>query len=487
MGITTSYEKHACVHPNKVAIKENDRVVTYKEWYSAVCQVANWLTEEKSMNKTIAILLENQIEFLQIFAGAAMAGWVCVPLDLKWKHDELDEKLKVANPSIVITEQYKMSELPKINGKVFTLNEWAQILCKRSNGYDSSLSVDDLPFYMGFTSGSTGKAKAFLRAQQSWVKSFDCNVYDFHMKNEDSVLLAGTFVHSLFLYGAMSALYLGQTVHIVEKFIPNRVLSILEQEQISVMYTVPTMLEALYKEERAIEQEVKIISSGAKWEAEAKRNVQRMFPYAKRYEFYGASELSFVTALTDEENERKASSVGKPCHNVQVRICNGSGQELQPGEVGTVYVKSEQFFIGYLQDGELSYQETEDGWMTVQDIGYRDDEGFLYIVGREKNMILYGGINIFPEEVESVLLTHPNVEEVVIVGVQDVYWGERPVAMVRGRATKQELKRFCLQQLSSYKIPKEWYFVDEIPYTSSGKIAREVVRDRIGKQEKVYE
>lgn len=102
-------------------------------------------------------------------------------------------------------------------------------------------------------------------------------------------------------------------------------------------------------------------------------------------------------------------------------------------------------------------------------------------------MILYGGINIFPEEVESVLLTHPNVEEVVIVGVQDVYWGERPVAMVRGRATKQELKRFCLQQLSSYKIPKEWYFVDEIPYTSSGKIAREVVRDRIGKQEKVYE
>lgn len=198
MGITTSYEKHACVHPNKVAIKENDRVVTYKEWYSAVCQVANWLTEEKSMNKTIAILLENQIEFLQIFAGAAMAGWVCVPLDLKWKHDELDEKLKVANPSIVITEQYKMSELPKINGKVFTLNEWAQILCKRSNGYDSSLSVDDLPFYMGFTSGSTGKAKAFLRAQQSWVKSFDCNVYDFHMKNEDSVLLAGTFVHSLF-------------------------------------------------------------------------------------------------------------------------------------------------------------------------------------------------------------------------------------------------------------------------------------------------
>ncbi|PEL33802.1 acyl-CoA synthetase [Bacillus pseudomycoides] len=488
MGITLSYIKHTCIHPNKMAIKEKDRLLTYKEWHESVCQVANWFNKEKTTNKTVAILLENRIEFLQIFAGAAMAGWVCVPLDLKWKQDELEARLELANPSIVITsEQYKMSELPRINGTVLSINKWNQMVDNQLNTYHSSESVQNHPFYMGFTSGSTGEAKAFLRAQDSWVHSFDCNLHDFHMKNNDTVLLAGTLVHSLFLYGAISALYLGQTVYLIEKFIPSHVLSILEQENISVMYTVPTMLEALYKEESVIEQEIKIISSGAKWEAEAKQKVKTVFPYAKRYEFYGASELSFVTALTDVESERKASSVGKPCHNVQIRICNEKGKELKQGEIGTIYAKSDQFFMGYLLNGDLSCQVTEDGWMTVHDIGYQDEEGFLYIVGREKNMILFGGINIFPEEIESVLGTHPNVDEIVIVGVKDGYWGEKPVAIVKGKGTKQELKRFCLQHLSSFKIPREWYFIDEIPHTSSGKIAREVAKHIVVKQEKVYE
>ncbi|MCI0765152.1 acyl-CoA synthetase [Bacillus sp. TL12] len=487
MGITSSYRKHAGLHPNKIAIKEKDRVLTYKEWYESVCQVANWLNKERTTNKTVAILLENRIEFLQIFAGAAMAGWVCVPLDLKWKHHELKERLKLANPSIVITEQYKMSEIPLIDGKVFSIHEYNQMVGDQLHIYYSSESVKKCSFYMGFTSGSTGKAKAFLRAQDSWVHSFDCNLHDFHMKKNDTVLLAGTLVHSLFLYGAISALNLGQTVYLVEKFIPNHVLSILKQEKISVMYTVPTMLEALYKKESVIEQEIKIISSGAKWEARAKQKIKTVLPYAKRYEFYGASELSFVTALTDVENERKGSSVGKPCHNVQIRIYNEKGRELKQGEIGIVYVKSDQFFMGYVLNGELSCQVTEEGWMTVNDIGYQDEEGFLYIVGREKNMILFGGINIFPEEIESVLSTHPHVEEIVVVGIKDEYWGEKPVAMVKGRATRQELKNFCLQRLSSFKIPKEWYFVNEIPHTSSGKIAREIARNVIENQETVYE
>lgn len=348
-------------------------------------------------------------------------------------------------------------------------------------------SLRNAPFYMGFTSGSTGKAKAFLRAQQSWVHSFDCNVHDFHMKMEDSILIAGTLVHSLFLYGAISALYVGQTVHIMRKFIPNQVLDKLETENISVMYTVPTMLESLYKENRLIENKMKIISSGAKWEAEAKEKIKNIFPYAKRYEFYGASELSFVTALVDAESERRLNSVGKPCHNVQVRICNEAGEEVQKGEIGTVYVKSDQFFMGYIIDGVLTQELNAEGWMTVRDVGYEDEEGFIYIVGREKNMILFGGINIYPEEIESVLHEHPAVDEIVVIGVKDSYWGEKPVAIVKGSATKQQLKSFCLQRLSSFKIPKEWHFVDRIPYTNSGKIARMEAKSMIENREKIYE
>lgn len=487
MGIIKEYKKHASLQPNKIAIKENDRALTYKEWFESVCKVANWLRVTESKNKTIAIVLENRMEFLQLFAGAAMAGWVCVPLDVKWKKDELKERLAISNSDMVVTEGYKLNDILDEERRVFAIDEWKQIIENYLPRDYLGENVQNAPFYMGFTSGSTGKAKAFLRAQQSWVHSFDCNVYDFHMRKEVSVLIAGTLVHSLFLYGAISALYEGQTVHVMRKFIPDQVLDKLETENISVMYTVPTMLESLYKENRIIENKMKIISSGAKWEAEAKEKIKSIFPYAKKYEFYGASELSFVTALVDDESEKKPNSVGKPCHNVQVRICNEAGEEVQLGEIGTVYVKSDQFFMGYILDGVLVPELTEEGWMTVHDVGYQDEEGFIYIVGREKNMILFGGINIYPEEIESVLYTHQAVEEIVVVGVKDSYWGEKPVAIVKGSATKQQLKSFCLQRLSSFKIPKEWYFVDEIPYTNSGKVARIAAESIVRNQEKIHE
>ncbi|AXK19546.1 MULTISPECIES: acyl-CoA synthetase [Bacillus] len=487
MGIIKEYKKHASLQPNKIAIKENDRALTYKEWFESVCKVANWLRVTESKNKTIAIVLENRMEFLQLFAGAAMAGWVCVPLDVKWKKDELKERLAISNSDMVVTEGYKLNDILDEERRVFAIDEWKQIIENYLPRDYLGENVQNAPFYMGFTSGSTGKAKAFLRAQQSWVHSFDCNVHDFHMRKEDSILIAGTLVHSLFLYGAISALYEGQTVHVMRKFIPDQVLDKLETENISVMYTVPTMLESLYKENRIIENKMKIISSGAKWEAEAKEKIKSIFPYAKKYEFYGASELSFVTALVDDESEKKPNSVGKPCHNVQVRICNEAGEEVQLGEIGTVYVKSDQFFMGYILDGVLVPELTEEGWMTVHDVGYQDEEGFIYIVGREKNMILFGGINIYPEEIESVLYTHQAVEEIVVVGVKDSYWGEKPVAIVKGSATKQQLKSFCLQRLSSFKIPKEWYFVDEIPYTNSGKVARIAAESIVRNQEKIHE
>ncbi|MGN4674739.1 acyl-CoA synthetase [Bacillus cereus group sp. MYBK225-1] len=487
MGITKEYKKHASLQPNKIAIKENDRVLTYKEWFESVYKVANWLNEKESKNKTIAIVLENRIEFLELFAGAAMAGWVCVPLDIKWKKDELKERLAISNSDMIIAERYKLNDISDEEGRIIEIDKWKQIIENYLPTEHIVESLQDAPFYMGFTSGSTGKAKAFLRAQQSWVHSFNCNIHDFHMKKEESILIAGTLVHSLFLYGAISALYIGQTVHIMRKFIPNQVLDKLETENISVMYTVPTMLESLYKENRVIENEMKIISSGAKWEAEAKEKIKSIFPYAKRYEFYGASELSFVTALVDEESNRRPNSVGKSCHNVQVRICNEAGEEVQKGEIGTVYVKSEQFFMGYIIDGVVAQELTTEGWMTVRDVGYQDEEGYIYIVGREKNMILFGGINIYPEEIESVLYTHPGVEEIVVVGVKDDYWGEKHVAIAKGCATKRQLKSFCLQRLSSFKIPKEWYFVDEIPYTNSGKIARITAKSMIENREKIYE
>ncbi|WP_312504703.1 AMP-binding protein, partial [Bacillus luti] len=187
MEITKEYKKHASLQANKIAIKEDNRVLTYKEWFESVCKVVNWLNEKESKNKTIAIVLENSIEFLQLFAGAAMAGWVCVPLDIKWKKDELKERLAISNPDMIIAERYKLNDISDEEGRIIEIDKWKQIIENYLPTEHIVESVQHAPFYMGFTSGSTGKAKAFLRAQQSWVHSFDCNVHDFHMKKEDSI------------------------------------------------------------------------------------------------------------------------------------------------------------------------------------------------------------------------------------------------------------------------------------------------------------
>lgn len=172
--------------------------------------------------------------------------------------------------------------------------------------------------------------------------------------------------------------------------------------------------------------------------------------------------------------ERKPGSVGRPCHNVKIEIRLQDSKLAKPNQTGKIYVKSKMIFSGYLEPDQSTVQAEHD-WLTVHDMGYLDEEGYLYIVGREKNMILYGGINIFPEEIEKVLSLHHEVEEVAVIGVYDPYWGQIVTAVVKGSATKLELQRLCKEKLASFKIPRKWVFVDEMPYTSGGKIARRQV------------
>ncbi|MFX3622701.1 MAG: AMP-binding protein [Ectobacillus sp.] len=478
MGVTASYTMLAKRQPSRLAVVTAKKSVTYKQWNDSVCQVANWLTYEGD-NKIIALLLGNCLEFLQLFAGAAAAGWVCVPLDTNWNESELRERLAEAKPAIIVSEQHLLHKLPKTAAKVMTIEEIEDVIKYFSSRFYQDIERKNLPFYMGFTSGSTGKPKAFVRSQQSWVESFACNIHDFQMSCDECVCIPGALVHSLFLYGAISTLYLGGTVYLLEKFVPATVLSTLESEPITAMYAVPTMIEALYKLDTTVNRPFRLISSGAKWEAEAKRRIRALFPYVKMYEFYGASELSFVTVLNEYDNQLKPSSVGRACHNVEIGIRNDKNEEVKQGEIGRIYVKSKQIFMGYIENGAITNCVTEEGWLTVYDLGYMDEAGYLYIAGRERNMIVYGGINIFPEEIERVLLAHQDVEEAAVVGIEDLYWGEIAVAVIQGKTTSAALKKYCMAYLSAYKIPKRWYFVEHLPYTTSGKIARKQVKEMI--------
>ncbi|WP_284521941.1 AMP-binding enzyme [Cytobacillus pseudoceanisediminis] len=229
-----------------------------------------------------------------------------------------------------------------------------------------------------------------------------------------------------------------------------------------------------FKRKRIIEKPIKIFSSGAKWDETSKLEISKIFPQLSMIEFYGASELSYVTFLADEDI---AGSVGKPCHGVEIEIRGTDGRKLAPYEIGKIFVRSELIFDGYLSNETIHSIQDQDGWATVDDMGYVDNKGYLYISGREKNMILYGAINIFPEEIEKVISLHPDVEEVAVIGLEDQYWGQIAAAVIKGKTDALELKRLCKKHLASYKVPRRWIFTEEMPYTAGGKIARAQLKE----------
>jgi len=472
-NITDSYKTFAKLSPNRIAIHTNHQQISYQYWYKLINQTANWLHSLHSENKTIGILLPNGIPFLQLFAGASKAGWIAVPYDLKWNISELEKRVILSRPSIVVTTREIYSQIKQIIPNVTILDDCLQEISQ----FDPATvrkTEESLPFYIGFTSGTTGNPKAFVRSQDSWVASFACNRFDFGLDESDQVLIPGALIHSHFLYGAISTLYLGGTVFLLEKFSPIEALTWIQSLPITTIYVVPTMVEAFLKKGIQIDKTIKILSSGAKWSERSKLEIRHMFPSMTMYEFYGASELSFITVLSDREGVQKATSVGKPCYGVEVEIRRPDQKLAKLNETGKIYVRSKFVINGYFDyEGSTIHSiHDEEGWATVHDMGYFDEDGFLYIIGREQNMILYGGINIFPEEIEKVIALHQDVEEVAVIGLSDSYWGQIVAAVVKGKASPSDLKKVCKMHLSSFKIPRKWFFLSEMPYTTSGKIAR---------------
>jgi long-chain acyl-CoA synthetase len=479
-NITDSYGTFAKRSPTKIAIHTPHQQINYHKWNELINETANWLHTLDQENKTIGILLPNGIPFLQFFSGASKAGWIAVPYDLKWKITELEKRVKLSNPSIIVTTKEIYSEITQMIPNVTILDDILQQI-HQNDSTTGRKTEENLPFYIGFTSGTTGNPKAFVRSQDSWVASFDCNRFDFGIDESDQVLIPGALIHSHFLYGAISTLFLGGTVYLLEKFSPLEGLSWINDFPITTIYVVPTMVDAFIKQGIKIEKTLKILSSGAKWSEKSKLKIREMFPNMTMYEFYGASELSFITVLSDKEGIQKATTVGKPCYGVEVQIRRPNQELTQPNETGKIYVKSKLIINGYFEHigGPIHTIQDEDGWASVHDMGYFDEDGFLYIVGREQNMILYGGINIFPEEIEKVISLHPDVDEVSVIGLSDSYWGQVVAAVVKGRTSPLELKRFCKMHLSSFKVPRRWFFLSDMPYTTSGKIARAELIKRI--------
>ncbi|MDD9150848.1 AMP-binding protein [Sporolactobacillus sp. CQH2019] len=480
MNITETYKSSAEKWPEKTAIYDQNGRLNYREWDAAVSHAAEWLEGcEDTDNHCVGFLLGNNRSCLIMFAATAKIGWTAVPLDPRWARSELDAKVRLAGLKLIITEPAWTDKCSFTSVHIATAIEIQKTAIRSAMGYESK--EDDQPFFFGFTSGSSGEPKGFERSQDSWVHSFDCNRRDLQWTSDERILVAGSLFNTHFLYAAVCGLYLGASVILLPAFSADICLRLMEKFLPSQIVVVPTMLESLLAEKRSWLGHFHWVCSGAKCAVATKINIASLFPNSLLDEFYGASELSFVTLCRQEENA-PADSVGRPFFNVSVAIRGENNSWIQDNRPGEIYVRGPLLFDHYVTASGNTELPQIEGWVTVGDIGSLDPDGYLYIIGRKNGMINFGGLNIFPEEIENVLKNCPGVEHAAVLGLPDSHWGEVVVAFIqmkrRVHADKKRLKHECLRCLTPYKVPRLWFFPEKMPYTAGGKIDKQLLGRR---------
>ncbi|MGW6250123.1 AMP-binding protein [Peribacillus butanolivorans] len=493
MNITDQITMYKDICPEKVAVQLGTRQLTYSALVDSMNQIANGLSNvEHSSKSNIAILMSNCVEFIQIFVGVVKAGLIPVPLDPKWSASEIRYVLTKCEPALLFIEgsladKVEEKGVPTIivepDGTEDDFSNWLA-----SNAVEEPITplINEVLF-LGFTSGTTGTPKGYIRTHLSWLESFYSTNKVFNLKFCDHILAPGPLVHSLSLFAAIQTLFIGATFHIIRKFTPADVLKVCQHVEETTIFLVPTMIQAIMdyavRAPHPYYVPKAVISSGAKWSAASKEGVMEVFPNLDIYEFYGSSEASYISYLTPQNNRLKPDTVGKPFPQVKISIRDMDGKEVKTGEVGQLFVSSEMIFSGYFQQEDETNNVLKDNWLKLGDYARRDEEGYLYIEGRAKNMIVSGGLNIFPEEIERVLMQLPEIEAVMVTSLPDAYWGEKVIVLVQWKQgytlDLKEVKSHCRKYLASYKTPQELIEVTAFPYTSSGKIARNLVKQQM--------
>lgn len=480
LTIGNQLARFAKEQPNKAAIYFQEKTITYADFYKKIHQYQEILQRSAKTKKgqKVALFIGNEPSFLEVYFAVITMGWTAVPFDVKWSRQEAVHVMNMAEPDIIVASpsfQKRASFQFPATFLTGDLQEGKEVVKRKFHA--------DTPFYLGFTSGSTGQPKGFIRHHTSWLSSFTAGEKAFHYGKNDIILAPGPLCHSLSLFGATHALHIGASFYLTASFSAPEILHIIRNQKATVVYAVPTMLSGLAKQKEVIEIPVTFLSSGAKLNPAVKKDLTCVFPNSSDYEYYGASELSYVTYSTGEVEKQFPDSVGKPFPGVDISIRNENKDLLPPGKIGNVFIRSDFLFTGYVKNEIATKQVLTPYGATIGDLGYLNEEGVLTIIGRKNNMIISGGQNIYPEEVEKILKDVPSVKEAVVIGITDNHWGQKVIALIEWKNNNSEhlkrLKAHCRKQLAIYKRPRKYYSVTALPYTETGKIARRQIEKNL--------
>ncbi len=421
----------------------------------------------------IALLTANNIPFVPAFLGILLAGATAVVVDPKWTAHERRRALAVARPDLLITD------LPGIDEGMPTLAPFDPAGAPGARSIARFVD-DDAEFLITFTAGTTATPKGVVRSHRSWLASLAAARPLFPIAAGEAVLVPGPLAHSIFLFALVEALAAGAHVHLLPRFDAKAALGAIADHGIRRLTGVPTLYAALAERAAAgglrFATVTTLVSAGAKLAPDLRADLARVFPRARTVEYYGAAELSFVAAGSAEDG-CPPDAVGRPLPGLRVSLRDDAGQEVPAGATGRLWVQSEMLASRYVDGSGIADAA---GWATVGDHARQDAAGWICLVGRDDGMLITGGLNVYPAEVEAVLRSAPAIADAAVLGLPDPYWGDCIVAVVTRRnglsPSKAALLAHCRERLAVYKCPKRIFEADALPLTASGKIASSDLR-----------
>ena len=485
--------------PNRTAIIDDDGEITFKELDEAAHEVANGLLAMGVKGGDgVAILARNHRWFLIAVYGAARTGARIILLNSEFSGPQIKEVAEREGAKVIIYDDEYCQAVSKAEpelGKLRALgknpdkdepsgstDETLEDLVARSSGKPAPKATRHSSIII-LTSGTTGTPKGANRSTPPTLAPIGGVLSHVPFKSGEVTSLPAPMFHALGFLHATIAMMLGTTLVLRRRFKPPTVLADIEKHKVTAMVVVPVMLSRILDALDAMERKPDLSSlrivfvSGSQLGAElATRALKELGPVI--YNLYGSTEIAFATIARPKDLSINPATVGPVVKGVKVKILDDNGNELPQGEVGRIFVGNFFPFEGYTGGG---HKQIIDGLMSSGDVGYFDDHGLLYVSGRDDEMIVSGGENVFPAEVEDLISGHPEVVEATALGVEDKEWGHRLRAFVvktdGASIGEDDIKTYVREHLARYKVPREVVFLDELPRNPTGKILKRELRE----------